>query len=383
MHRLNLLNFNLSILCSFLVLLFFLPKIQIFSQANHQIEKKGWDPGLNIRRITTFKKDSTYFESCPDEPNGCYSSISSGGGFYTLSPDFGNIGIPCKVNSRELFDTKSVAGQQSCPYYFNWGQTSGGKLTATITTNTLNWTSSNTPHNYLGFQENIPYGEFYFGGKDLPLIDNFYYKSILSASITDKAPEAIVRFLIGISWYVSNLNKSIVLELNLDNANVNTSTLPELDINQKVATSAFCPQTSLCLYLGGKYWGYNGLINQGPQEILINWSSIVKQLIQDNLLPAQAIGPYQVSAYSGQEIFGRTNVSMEINGLTLYSLTKSSSIIGDINTDGKVDIFDYNLLVSGFGKSGLTGLSKGDLNNDGKVDIFDYNILVGNFGKTQ
>ncbi len=71
-------------------------------------------------------------------------------------------------------------------------------------------------------------------------------------------------------------------------------------------------------------------------------------------------------------------------GHTMPSMTPSALPtgtvkVGDINGDGKVDIFDYNILVGNFGKSG-TGI-QGDLNNDGKVDIFDYNILVGNFGK--
>ena len=51
----------------------------------------------------------------------------------------------------------------------------------------------------------------------------------------------------------------------------------------------------------------------------------------------------------------------------------------DLNQDGKVDIFDYNLLVANFGKTGTNLV--GDIDNNGKVDIFDYNILVGNFGK--
>ncbi len=53
--------------------------------------------------------------------------------------------------------------------------------------------------------------------------------------------------------------------------------------------------------------------------------------------------------------------------------------LGDINCDGKIDIFDYNILVTNFGQSG-SGIP-GDLNNNGKVDIFDYNIIVTNFGK--
>ena len=53
--------------------------------------------------------------------------------------------------------------------------------------------------------------------------------------------------------------------------------------------------------------------------------------------------------------------------------------LGDINCDGKIDIFDYNILVGNFGKTGI-GI-QGDLDNNGAVNIFDYNILIGNFGK--
>jgi hypothetical protein len=52
---------------------------------------------------------------------------------------------------------------------------------------------------------------------------------------------------------------------------------------------------------------------------------------------------------------------------------------GDIDGNGKVDIFDYNILLGNFGKSG-SGL-QGDLDGNNKVDIFDYNILLANFGK--
>ena len=51
--------------------------------------------------------------------------------------------------------------------------------------------------------------------------------------------------------------------------------------------------------------------------------------------------------------------------------------------DGKVDIWDYNQLLTDFGKTG-TGLVA-DIEQFGtsanKVDIFDYNLLLTNFGK--
>lgn len=52
---------------------------------------------------------------------------------------------------------------------------------------------------------------------------------------------------------------------------------------------------------------------------------------------------------------------------------------GDVDGNGRVDIFDYNTLLTNYGRTG-TGVS-GDLDQNGRVDIFDYNILLTNFGK--
>ena len=54
----------------------------------------------------------------------------------------------------------------------------------------------------------------------------------------------------------------------------------------------------------------------------------------------------------------------------------------DLNNDNKVNIFDYNILVAAFGKTGAIGWIKADIDKNGKVNIFDYNLLVANFGKT-
>ncbi|MBI3576604.1 hypothetical protein HY086_01020 [Candidatus Gottesmanbacteria bacterium] len=62
-------------------------------------------------------------------------------------------------------------------------------------------------------------------------------------------------------------------------------------------------------------------------------------------------------------------------------ISSSKRIPGDLDNNGKVDIFDYNLLVANFGKTGVVGFTPADIDKNGKVDIFDYNILVGNFGK--
>ena len=53
----------------------------------------------------------------------------------------------------------------------------------------------------------------------------------------------------------------------------------------------------------------------------------------------------------------------------------------DIDQNGKVDIFDYNVFFSDFGKSGAPGFIPSDITKDGKVDMMDYTILVANFEK--
>ena len=52
---------------------------------------------------------------------------------------------------------------------------------------------------------------------------------------------------------------------------------------------------------------------------------------------------------------------------------------GDITKDGKIDIMDFSVMMSQWGKTG-TGLSA-DLNNDGKIDIFDFSMLMANWIK--
>lgn len=56
--------------------------------------------------------------------------------------------------------------------------------------------------------------------------------------------------------------------------------------------------------------------------------------------------------------------------------TKGKS--GDANSDGKIDLLDFNLLMVNWGK---TGANQADLNSDGKVDILDFNQIMVNWGK--
>jgi len=53
----------------------------------------------------------------------------------------------------------------------------------------------------------------------------------------------------------------------------------------------------------------------------------------------------------------------------------------DFNDDGKVDEFDYGILIAHFGDEGIPGEVVGDANCDGVVDEFDYGILIAHFGE--
>lgn len=59
--------------------------------------------------------------------------------------------------------------------------------------------------------------------------------------------------------------------------------------------------------------------------------------------------------------------------------TPTDRIPGDIDGDGDVDIFDYNILIENFGNASCGNIA--DIDGDCDVDIFDYNIVVENFGR--
>ena len=70
-----------------------------------------------------------------------------------------------------------------------------------------------------------------------------------------------------------------------------------------------------------------------------------------------------------------------------FSLPKATPVtnpadLTDVNDKpgDQVNIFDYNILVGAFGKTGAAGWIKADIVKNGEVDIFDYNLLVASFG---
>ena len=67
-----------------------------------------------------------------------------------------------------------------------------------------------------------------------------------------------------------------------------------------------------------------------------------------------------------------------------YPITIGGSIQpalpGDFNSDGIVNIFDYNIFLQNFSNQACGNIC--DMNSDCTVNIFDYNLFLGEFGKT-
>ncbi len=66
-------------------------------------------------------------------------------------------------------------------------------------------------------------------------------------------------------------------------------------------------------------------------------------------------------------------------GGSVITTQNNTSVIGDINGDGVVNILDFNMLLVQWGKTG-SSLSA-DLNHDGVVGILDFNILITHWTK--
>ncbi len=93
-------------------------------------------------------------------------------------------------------------------------------------------------------------------------------------------------------------------------------------------------------------------------------------------------GPYQNE--TGSDGIGDTPYVIDENNQDRYPLMQPYvPLIGDLNTDGIVDILDAVQAASAFGfyPGHPRWNGQADLNHDNEVDIFDIIILANNFGK--
>jgi hypothetical protein len=281
-------------------------------------QDRGFDPGMTHRLIATIFPNQHYFEDCPDAPTGqCYPDVLAGEGFYTLSPQIGAVNVPCRVNSNELFIVPETGQSEKCPFTFTWTQGANGRLAALLSTDTRNWSRSDTPNLWLGFQQNTPFGDLYMGANNMPNINRAYFEAYMSGSTeglrTDQGAHG--RFITGVGWYVPALEKSFVIEINLDSFN---TTQPQLSTTLEAVDNPACGSAVKCLYLGGRFWGYGSILGTTPKRISTDWGGVIRTLVDRGYLPSQAYGDYPVTVFHiGPEMFGLGKISTQISGVTI------------------------------------------------------------------
>jgi len=114
----------------------------------------------------------------------------------------------------------------------------------------------------------------------------------------------------------------------------------------------------------------NGFALVNPTNSQHNWQTnrALKNAYNTTVYPANTAIP--LPAHTGLVLLKEAPTNLPAD------LTEEDDTPGN-----QVNKTDYNLLLSDFGKTGSPGFLPADINNDGRVDVFDYNILVGTFGK--
>jgi chitodextrinase len=82
-------------------------------------------------------------------------------------------------------------------------------------------------------------------------------------------------------------------------------------------------------------------------------------------------------AYTVKAVDAAGNLSAASTSINATTLA-GSSVTGDVNGDGKVNITDLSIMLSHWNATGAT-LSQGDVNGDGSVNITDLSMLLSNW----
>jgi hypothetical protein len=77
------------------------------------------------------------------------------------------------------------------------------------------------------------------------------------------------------------------------------------------------------------------------------------------------------------------NTGTTFHGVTVQSTDQlvKATLLGDVNMDGSVNIFDFLQMQPNFNQTGKDWM-QGDVNYDGTVNIFDFLAMQPNFNKT-
>ncbi|NCU41737.1 MAG: hypothetical protein EOM19_03360 [Candidatus Moranbacteria bacterium] len=134
-------------------------------------------------------------------------------------------------------------------------------------------------------------------------------------------------------------------------------------------------------------------INVSFDELLVESSIVLLSLSGANTLSQVAMTKVDSTHYSYTHVIGAGTGALEVflsraeevegENQIREVFAGASSVLthrGDINRNRVVDIFDFNIFLSHFGKNECDNV--GDVNKDCLVNIFDFNIFLSDFGKS-
>ena len=88
-------------------------------------------------------------------------------------------------------------------------------------------------------------------------------------------------------------------------------------------------------------------------------------------------GTYKVRAKAKQEV----GVSTNFSGYTYYGVGEAAAVprTSDLNSDKKVNLTDFSILLFWWGSDGGASNPPADINRDGKVSLTDFSIMIFNW----
>lgn len=321
----------------------------------------------------------------------------------------------CTIRGNSIRHTESFTGAAFAGLMLHaWPSTSGNYTDTTVTDNTIDCGSKRRCGFALylgahGWYQTMSYGgsihdNTVTNAQSGLVIDDFYNTEVYNNHVANVSGHA---YTIGSASYGIDRSKdtlgSAFTSVNWDGTIPYMSCPNECSIPQKNAAfvSQSIPST---MFAGNQYSITVTMTNTGSTE----WTKRTGYALQPydsgvsgfwgvqkaDLTPNEAIGivgdiqkefsitvtapaapgtyPLQWRmAQNGSNWFGDPSTRMSI-------LVLPHRRPADINADGVIDIFDYNIMVAQYGR---TGTNDADINDDNKVDIYDYNLLVTDFGK--
>jgi len=129
--------------------------------------------------------------------------------------------------------------------------------------------------------------------------------------------------------------------------------------------------------VAGEYGGPNALDKKLLVQGSFSSSDVVKFYIGDNVADQEVL--FSTGVVRNLDLTFNVPASGGGGGGGSYTLPAEVYATGDMNGDNIVNKFDFALMMSAWGKTGI-GLAA-DLNDDGIVDKYDFALLMLNWGK--